>query len=145
MSESHEAVPARDEPRLVVGAIIVRDGQVLAARRSRPQELAGSFEFPGGKVEPGEDAIDALVREVREELGVQVEVQAEFESMEGPWPIGTTMNLRVWFCELAQGEPAPGDSHDEVRWCAPGELPTLPWLPADQPIAEALAALAGRA
>ncbi len=138
MSEIHDG----EHPRLVVGAIIVRDGLVLAARRSRPAELAGKYEFPGGKVEAGEQPEAALVREIREELGVEVGVDAELESLSGHWPIGPTMNLRVWFCELVEDEPAPGESHDQIVWCSLAALPELDWLPADQPVADALAALA---
>ena len=57
---------------LVVGAAVVRHGRVLATRRTNPPEAAGRWEFPGGKVEPGEDAEDAVVREIREELGCDV-------------------------------------------------------------------------
>ena len=62
--------------RVVVGAAIVRDGRVLACRRTSPVEAAGRWELPGGKVEPGETPEAALVREVREELGVGVAIIA---------------------------------------------------------------------
>lgn len=61
---------------VVVGAAIVRDGCVLAARRTTPPEAAGRWEFPGGKVEAGESASAALVREIAEELGCTIEVDA---------------------------------------------------------------------
>ena len=62
------------EPRLIVGAAIVVDGRVLACERAEPPEMAGGWEFPGGKAEPGESDVDALTRECEEELGVHIEV-----------------------------------------------------------------------
>lgn len=120
---------------MVVGAAIVRDGRVLAARRSRPVELAGRWEFPGGKVEPGESERDALVRECAEELGVRI---AWVERLPGEWPIGETLMLRVHLAVLAEGEPMPGDDHDELRWLGPGQLQDVDWLPADVPAVAAL-------
>src|SRR3954464_7513678 len=64
----------RTMPLVIVGAAIIADGRVLACARSEPPEMAGKWEFPGGKVEPGEDDITALIRECVEELGVRVEV-----------------------------------------------------------------------
>ncbi|GAA1393460.1 (deoxy)nucleoside triphosphate pyrophosphohydrolase [Luteococcus peritonei] len=126
-------------PRLVVGAIIVDDDRrVLAARRNRPAELALQWEFPGGKVEPGESPQQALEREVHEELGCRIQVHAEFESVDGAWPINDELELRVFFASLVAGEPLPGDSHDELSWVAPVDLDALVWLEADEPIARLL-------
>lgn len=137
--------------RLVVGAIILDPEQrVMAARRMRPDSLAGRWEFPGGKVEPGEAPKEALARELREELRIRVQVHAELDSGgiatgqaglgDGAWPIDDELELRVWFCSLVAGEPVVGETHDEVVWLDPEDLPTLDWLPADLPVAEALAA-----
>jgi len=118
--------------RLVVGAVL-RDaaGRVLAARRERP----AGWELPGGKVEPGETEPAALVRELREELGVTVEVGERF----GPdVPIDPNFLLRAWTVALFHGEPAALE-HAELRWLAPDELDTVPWLPADRPIIASLA------
>lgn len=133
------------ERMLVVGAIIHRDGRVLAARRSGPGATAGFWEFPGGKVEPGEEPTAALRRELREELAIDVEVEAELDSGNGPWPINEAMDLRVWFCQLSdECDPLVGEAHDEVRWLLPADLVALDWLPADRPIAELVAAVASR-
>jgi 8-oxo-dGTP diphosphatase len=129
--------------RVVVGAAIVRDGLVLAARRSRPQQLAGGWEFPGGKVEAGEAESAAVVRECAEELGVVVRCGAR---VPGQWPITDQHNsselvLRVFLAEIVAGEPRPGRDHDEVRWLQAEQLLDVDWLPADLPAAIALAEL----
>ena len=128
------------EPVGVVGAAVVRDGRVLASRRTEPPRLAGLWEFPGGKVEPGEDDASALARELREELHVEVEVG---ERLGGDLPIGTTAVLRVYLCRLLAGEPALVD-HDEHRWLGADDLLDVPWIPVDLPLVEQLRALLAR-
>jgi 8-oxo-dGTP diphosphatase len=122
------------EPVGVVGAALVRDGRVLASRRTEPPRLAGLWEFPGGKVEPGETDAQALVRELREELQVEVEVG---ERLGGDLSIGGTAVLRVYLCRLVAGEPALVD-HDAHRWLSRGELLDVPWIPVDLPLVEQL-------
>ena len=131
-------------PRLVVAAAIVdRDragDRLLCARRSAPPRLAGRFELPGGKVEPGEQPIDALHREIAEELGVRIEVGGLLPGpLDGDWPIIDDMTMRVWWARLAEGTPRPLEDHDELRWETAGDLTRLDWLDADVPIAAALA------
>jgi 8-oxo-dGTP diphosphatase len=121
---------------VVVGAAIVRAGRVLAARRSAPPELAGGWEFPGGKVEPGESDGTALARECREELGVSI-VVAE---LLGTTELGPARELRVYRAELVSGEPRALQDHDELRWLGAGELESVRWLPADRPLLNAVAA-----
>jgi len=113
----------------VVGAAIIRHGCVLAARRTAPAAAAGRWEFPGGKVEPGERRVEALTREVTEELGCAVEVTGW---LDGDSPIGGTHVLRVATAVLLDGEPVPVE-HDEVRWLAPEELDDVDWLEPDRP------------
>jgi 8-oxo-dGTP diphosphatase len=124
-----------DEPRIVVGAAI-RDGQrVLAAARAYPPELAGLWEFPGGKVEPDETEAEALVRECREELGVAITVG---ERVGGDLATGNGKYLlRVYFAELIEGEPHAKE-HAELRWLAPDELDSVPWLPGNRPAVDTL-------
>ncbi len=125
---------------LVVGAVIVRDGRVLACRRTSPPEAAGRWELPGGKVEDGETADAALVREVREELGCDIAVTVW---LDGAAPIGERYVLRVAVCDLVAGEPVPAE-HDAVRWLGADELDDVDWLDPDRPfllpIADLLAA-----
>lgn len=115
----------------VVGAAIVRDGRVLAARRTFPPAAAGRWEFPGGKVEPGETAQAALVREVGEELGCVVDVS---RWLEGAAPIGSTHVLTVALARVRAGEPEPeATEHDLVRWLAAEDLDGVDWLEPDRP------------
>jgi 8-oxo-dGTP diphosphatase len=120
-----ETVP----PRPVVGAAILRDGRVLAARRTAPVAAVGRWEFPGGKVESGETSEAALVREVAEELGCRVEVTGW---LAGEVPIGAAHVLTVATARLLIGEPDPVE-HDVVRWLGAAQLGEVDWLEADRP------------
>ncbi len=127
----------------MVGAAIVRDGRVLAARRTAPASAAGRWEFPGGKVEPGESDAASLLREVDEELGVRIRV---LRWLAGAEEIGERHLLKVALAEVERGEPVPTE-HDEVRWLAADELSTVDWLDADRPflieLSQALPSLDG--
>lgn len=121
--------------RVVVGGALCHEGRLLAARRSAPPELAGRWELPGGKAEPGESVPEALVRELREELGVEAE---PLERIPGEWPLKPGLVLHVWTARLLSGEPAPLEDHDELRWLRPDELDSVDWLDQDRPaVAEA--------
>ncbi len=122
---------------VVVGAAIIRDGRLLAARRTAPARLAGRWELPGGKVEPGEGEAAALVREIDEELGVRVRVG----SMVGPqtW-LSPSAVLRVFNATLLAGEPRPLADHSAVRWLTRDELTHLDWVDADLPAVRRIAA-----
>ncbi len=123
----------------VVGAALLRDGRVLASRRTQPAHLAGQWEFPGGKVEPGESDVQALVRELREELGCEAEVGERI----GPdLFIGTQAVLRIYLATLTAGEPQLVD-HDEHRWLAADELDEVQWIAVDAPVVEHLRQLLG--
>ncbi|MEU8529017.1 (deoxy)nucleoside triphosphate pyrophosphohydrolase [Streptomyces sp. NPDC048629] len=115
---------------VVVAGALYDGGRLLAARRSAPPELAGRWELPGGKLEPGESAEKALVRELREELGVETEPG---ERVPGEWPLKPGYVLRVWTARLLSGEPRPLEDHDELRWLARDELDSVDWLDADRP------------
>jgi 8-oxo-dGTP diphosphatase len=121
----------------VVGAALLRDGRVLASRRTQPPHLAGLWEFPGGKVEDGENDAQALRRELREELRVEVSVGARLGD---DLLISDTAVLRVYLCQLLSGEPALLD-HDEHRWLGVDELADVPWIPVDLPLLEELRAV----
>ncbi|MGW5271052.1 (deoxy)nucleoside triphosphate pyrophosphohydrolase [Streptomyces sp. NPDC004044] len=122
--------------RVVVAGAVYDQGRLLAARRSAPPELAGRWELPGGKLEPGETGEQALVRELREELGVETE---PLERIPGEWPLAPGYVLRVWTARLVSGVPAPLQDHDELRWLGPGESDAVDWLDQDRPaVAEAM-------
>jgi 8-oxo-dGTP diphosphatase len=132
-----------DQIQLVVGGAIVDDFRapttLLAARRTEPPRLAGGWELPGGKVEPGEDPIQALHRELAEELGVRVELGEELLSPDGQgWVLPPSYRMRVWLARVISGEPAPIEDHDAVRILPQGHWLDVGWLPADIPIVEAL-------
>jgi len=132
-------VSAQTSRRVIVAAVIVRDGRVLACERSAPPEAAGKWEFPGGKIEPGETDAEALVRECAEELGVRVEV-GDRVGPDVPLAHGRAV-LRVFAVRLLDGGSPRALEHAAMRWLAVGELGDVPWLPADEPIVAELPAL----
>lgn len=121
---------------VIVGTAIVRGRALLAQQRSYPAEVAGLWELPGGRVEPGESDVDAVVRECQEELGVEVIVGA---------PVGPDVALpkgkllRIYRASLVDpaAEPHPHD-HAALRWLRAGQLGSVDWLPADRVLLPAL-------
>jgi 8-oxo-dGTP diphosphatase len=131
----------------VVGVALVEGDRVLVAQRA-DGPFAGCWEFPGGKVEPGEADLDALVRECREELGVAVEPGAflgevPLDGVVGGGAPGAS-TLRVWAGRVVAGEVTPHE-HSELRWVAAGDLEALEWIPADRPLLPAVVRVLGRA
>ena len=128
---------------VVIGAVIVdslaQPRRVLAARRSGSNALEGRWEFPGGKVEPGESAEAAIVREVQEELDVTLMLGHELTPSSGhSWPISEDLTLRLFWAEIFVGTPATGESHDEVRWLGADDLASVNWLDADRKALQAI-------
>ena len=135
-------------PARVVGAAIVDELTVpttlLSGRRTQPPDLAGRWELPGGKVELGEQPQDALLREIREELGVEIELGAQVEGpVAGAWPLGDQYVMQVWLARVTVGAPRPLQDHDRLRVLTAAQLYAVSWLPADLPIIAAVAALMG--
>jgi 8-oxo-dGTP diphosphatase len=126
---------------VIVAAAIILAGRVLACERSAPPEVAGRWEFPGGKVEPGETDAEALARECVEELGVRVEVGARV-GPDVPLAHGRAV-LRVYAVTLLDGDQPRALEHTAMRWLGADELHSVPWLPADRPIVAQLPALLG--
>jgi mutator protein MutT len=139
------AVPMAPAPRprtlVVAGLLVADDGRVLISQRRADQKLPLQWEFPGGKVEPGEAPAAALARELREELGVTAEVGRIWEVLFHPYPAFDLVML-VYRCRLAPGEVARAVEVADVVWATPAEVAVGPWpiLPADQPLVARLCA-----
>ena len=123
---------------LVVAAVIERADAVLVSLRRAKGERASLWEFPGGKVEPGEGERAALFRELREELGVRAQVGEEFARLEHVYP-DVQVELALYRCALHQGEEPRALSSQEIRWVARRDLPGLPFCEADVPVLTLLA------
>src|SRR5436190_17133803 len=113
----------------VVAAIIRRNGRILITQRPDNVHLARMWEFPGGKVEPGESFEAALVREIREELGIAISVGKEFFRIDHDYP-AKSVRLHFFNCTILEGEPQPLDVAD-LRWVEPRELDHFQFPPAD--------------
>lgn len=124
----------------VVGAVLLRDGLILAARRGDHMSLAGMWEFPGGKIEAGETPQEALRRELEEELLCRAEIGEHVETTEHEYDFGVVI-LTTFFCSLIGGEPQLTE-HAEIKWLPASELGELEWAPADIPAVDRLRAAA---
>jgi len=119
------AVEKQAHRRTVVAAALIRDARLLVAQREHPPALAGQWEFPGGKVERGETARAALVRECDEELGCQVVVGAEI----GRQSLADGALFLLFEVALAPGSPLPAAlEHRQLRWAEAAELAGLDWV-----------------
>lgn len=123
--------------RLVTAAILRRGNEVLLARRGPQMNLAGMWEFAGGKVEPSETPEACLKRELREELSIDVEVGPMLCSSDYTYEHGS-FRILAYEARVLSGHPAPNE-HDELAWVAPSQLLTYKLLPADIPIAQHIA------
>ena len=114
---------------LVVAALIQdKDGKILCAKRNPDKSQGGKWEFPGGKPEEGETLEGALMREIREELGIDIRVLRLFaQSITGD------IELAVFSCELVADKPSTSTDHSELRWLKEEELSGLDWAEADKP------------
>lgn len=125
---------------VVAGVLVAADGRVLLAQRPPGSHLAGAWEFPGGKVEPGERADVALSRELHEELGVRIgDPMRAFLSV--PWYAGERpLRLETWLVEAWDGEPRALEGQ-ALEWARPERVEAAILAPADRPILDALVAL----
>lgn len=119
----------------VVAAIIQRDGLVYATQRGYG-EWKDWWEFPGGKVEPGESCEAALIREIREELTVEIQVEQRLCTVEYDYP-AFHLVMHCYFCKLASGHLTLLE-HEAARWLSQQELDAVEWLPADKVVVEKL-------
>ena len=121
----------------VVGAIIERAGTVFAARRNPERSAGGLWEFPGGKVEANETPEQALTREIKEELGVEVSIGNLVDTSLSN-VAGLTIELACYLATLEGPEPISSTDHDALTWVPIDELESLEWAPGDVPIIKRL-------
>ncbi len=122
----------------VTAAVIKRDGRILVARRRDGDRFAGLWEFPGGKIEPGEAPRDCLRREIREELGLEVEVGDSL----GEYPYASServLTLLAFRASVRSGAPVLND-HSEIHWALPEELGRFDFSEPDRPLVARLMA-----
>ena len=117
---------------VVCGVIGNDQGCFLACRRPSDKHLAGLWEFPGGKVEASESPAEALIRELREELGIEVSVGEALDPVIWAYERGE-IRLLPFLCKIVHGVPQAIE-HSELQWCAPNRFDSLAWAPADLPI-----------
>ena len=120
---------------VVVAAIIVRDGRIFATQRGYG-DWKDWWEFPGGKVEPGESPEDALKREIREELATEIEVDELLTTVEYDYP-KFHLTMHCYLCTIISGDLTLLE-HEDARWLALDELDCVKWLPADKDVIEKL-------
>ena len=125
-------------PIRVVGAVFHDGSRFLACRKKPGKPLEGHWEFPGGKIEPGESPEQALAREIREELNLIARVSSKLTTTTYQNDFAT-IELTTFYCTLISGKLRLSD-HDATRWVSPAEAMEMTWAPADIPAVEMLAA-----
>lgn len=130
-----------DPVKQVAAAIAIQDKRVLVARRSRGQKLEGFWEFPGGKLEPGESVQGCIVRELMEELGVPAEALNVFAESQYDYPGGSINLIAVEV--ILQSNDFSLSVHDATWWIPISELTSIDLAPADIPIANEIVRLHG--
>ena len=124
----------------VVAAVIFKDGRVFATQRGYG-EFKDGWEFPGGKIEPGESPEDALRREIREELEVEVNVGELIDTIEYDYP-AFHLSMKCYVCTIADGNPHLLE-HEAAKWLSSTQLNSVDWLPADITLISKIAKLLG--
>lgn len=114
----------------VVAALILQGDKILVCQRTRHQSMPMKWEFPGGKIEEGEQPRDALRRELEEELGIDAQIGEEVVRLQHQYPNGNSVELRFFVVRAFKGE-IENRIFNEIRWAHPPELPSFDFLEAD--------------
>ncbi len=122
----------------VVAAIIIQKGRILVCQRSRHQTMPLKWEFPGGKIEEGEHPVQAIYRELQEELGINAEIGDEVSRIVHEYPNGTRVELRFFLVQEYQGE-LQNIIFRDIQWADRGQLPSFDFLEADRELVRAIA------
>jgi 8-oxo-dGTP diphosphatase len=122
----------------VVAALIVKGEEILVCQRTRHQTMPLKWEFPGGKIEEGEQPRDALRRELEEELGVEAQIGEEVSRIQHKYPNGSSVELRFFVVREYRGE-LENRIFREIRWARREELPSFDFLEADLELVRQLA------
>jgi 8-oxo-dGTP diphosphatase len=122
----------------VVAALIVRGREILCCQRTEYQALPLKWEFPGGKIEAGEQPAEALRRELEEELGIRAEIGAKVAQLQHNYQNGNAVDLQFFAVEKYEGE-LQNRIFREIRWVDRSELPTLDFLDADKTLVQQVA------
>ena len=126
---------------VVAAALVDGAGRVLLQCRAPDRAMAGLWEFPGGKVEPGELPEAALARELREELGIETDLASLTPACFASAPVGGRhMILLLYLCRIWRGEPRPLDA-SALKWARPADMIAAEMPPADRPLIDLLSAL----
>lgn len=120
----------------VVGAAIIKDNKFLAMQRSEQMTLSGLWEFPGGKIEANETDEETLIREIKEELNIDIHVLDYINEASYDYDFGTVV-LKVYTAEIVSGQITL-EEHSDSKWLTAGELLDIDWAPVDIPAAKAL-------
>jgi 8-oxo-dGTP diphosphatase len=131
--------PAGPALRFVAAALIIRDGEVLIGQRRANQPMALLWEFPGGKIEPGESPQQALARELHEELGIRAAVGPKVIHIRHNYRHGGAVDLQFFSVREFEGE-IQNQIYEQIRWVRFGDLPTYDFLAADRGLIRDLAA-----
>src|SRR5579885_3707145 len=121
----------------VVAGLIFQDGKILVCQRTRHQTMPLKWEFPGGKIEEGEQPRDALYRELDEELGIRAKIGNEVSRIRHEYPNGAAVELRFFEVREYEGE-LENRIFKDMQWAAPTELPSFDFLEADLPLVREL-------
>jgi 8-oxo-dGTP diphosphatase len=122
----------------VVAALMVRGEEILCCQRTEYQALPLKWEFPGGKIEPGEDPPQALQRELDEELGIRAQIGSKVAQLQHHYQNGNAVELHFFVVEQFEGE-LQNRIFREIRWVNRRELPTLDFLDADRTLVQEIA------